>query len=502
MRGPVAIGHGAPRRYAVAGGPAGLGRPRPRLGRLPPQPQRRRERAVKVPEAFRTAPRVPPRDGRYPCSECGSRTWMAYRSGETRRGTKGVMPAPIRWCMYCKGLRHWSGRTVDEQKAWANHYSCMTCSSSTYRLRLWVSDGLTLTLPYAYCITCDAVASRPIETRGERKQDGVKKCAGCNASISDRYKWCSNCKLRQIYGHGRLGPPQRRVRAEEAHVRRKCVECKAEYLPNSGTQRFCTECAAARLRTSRRKPTPKKKPVDELEVAIDFSAVADADAGAGAAEPAAGGGRGVLSLMAIDGGRGNGTARAPPAALGEAPVFDASLPFSLCRPVEFAQAFPPPARGAADAAAPPARRRAGRAPGRGGADLDAPRLTSYFPTPPPASAPSAGAGPNDEPLPAAAAAAPRRGRRPAAAASSAAPATASAAPRRGRRPAAAASSAAPATASAAPRRGRRPAAAASSAASPPAAKRAARKPAAKKPAAKKPAAKKPARPAAGRRPAS
>ena len=283
---------------------------------------------VKVPEAFRTAPRVPPRDGRYPCSECGSRTWMAYRSGETRRGTKGVMPAPIRWCMYCKGLRHWSGRTVDEQKAWANHYSCMTCSSSTYRLRLWVSDGLTLTLPYAYCITCDAVASRPIEARGERKKDGVKKCAGCNASISDRYKWCSNCKLRQIYGHGRLGPPQRRVRAEEAHLKRKCIECKTEYLPNSGTQRFCTECAAARLRTSRRKPVPKKKPVDELEVKIDFSAAAadgGADGGAGADEPDAGSpaaaalprdggrgrGRGVLSLIVLDRAAAAGGGRGP-----------------------------------------------------------------------------------------------------------------------------------------------------------------------------------------------
>ena len=348
---------------------------------------------VKVPEAFRTAPRVPPRDGRYPCSECGSRTWMAYRSGETRRGTKGVMPAPIRWCMYCKGLRHWSGRTVDEQKAWANHYSCMTCSSSTYRLRLWVSDGLTLTLPYAYCITCDAVASRPIEARGERKKDGVKKCAGCNASISDRYKWCSNCKLRQIYGHGRLGPPQRRVRAEEAHLKRKCIECKTEYLPNSGTQRFCTECAAARLRTSRRKPAPKKKPVDELEVKIDFSAAAaaaggaDGGGGAGADEPNAGSpaaaaalpgdggrGRGVLSLIVLDraaagggGGRG-GAERGPPAAPGDAPMFDASLPFSLCKPVELGEALRPAAASAPRAAAaaapapaaasPPARRAA------------------------------------------------------------------------------------------------------------------------------------------------
>lgn len=251
-----------------------------------------------MPAAFKTAPRVPPRDGRYPCKECGSRTWMAYRSGETKRGTKGVMPAPIRWCMYCKGLRHWSGRKIEEQKAWANHYSCLTCSSSTYRLRLWVSDGLTLTLPYAYCVTCDAVADRPIETRGERKTDGVKKCAGCNASISDRYKWCSNCKLRQIYGHGRLGPPQRRVRADEAHIKRNCVECGEEYLPNSGTQRFCTECAAARLRTSRRKPTPKKKPANELEVEIDFSAVVDdgaeaeAEAAAAAAARPGRGGRG------------------------------------------------------------------------------------------------------------------------------------------------------------------------------------------------------------------
>ena len=283
---------------------------------------------IKVPEAFRTAPRVPPRDGRYPCTECGSRTWMAYRSGETKRGTKGVMPAPIRWCMYCKDMRHWSGRKIEEQKAWANHYSCLTCSSSTYRLRLWVSDGLTLTLPYAYCVTCDAVASRAIESRGERKADGVKKCAGCNASISDRYKWCSNCKLRQIYGHGRLGPPQRRVRAEEADVKRNCVECGEEYLPNSGTQRFCTECAAARLRTSRRKPPPKKKPANELEVEIDFSAAAD-DAGAAAAlaaaapPPPAGRGRGrsragsravgALSLIALDaGGPGGPASPVPP----------------------------------------------------------------------------------------------------------------------------------------------------------------------------------------------
>ena len=266
--------------------------------------------------------------------------------------------------MYCKDMRHWSGRKIEEQKAWANHYSCLTCSSSTYRLRLWVSDGLTLTLPYAYCVTCDAVASRAIETRGERKADGVKKCAGCNASISDRYKWCSNCKLRQIYGHGRLGPPQRRVRAEEADVKRNCVECGEEYLPNSGTQRFCTECAAARLRTSRRKPTPKKKPANELEVEIDFSAAVDGSEGAAAlvAPAPAGRGRGrsragsraagALSLIALDaGGSGGPSSPVPP------PVFDASLPGALCQPAEFEDLFP-------DAARPPAG--ADRGPPGGG----------------------------------------------------------------------------------------------------------------------------------------
>ncbi len=422
---------------------------------------------IKVPEAFRTAPRVPPRDGRYPCTECGSRTWMAYRSGETKRGTKGVMPAPIRWCMYCKDMRHWSGRKIEEQKAWANHYSCLTCSSSTYRLRLWVSDGLTLTLPYAYCVTCDAVASRAIESRGERKADGVKKCAGCNASISDRYKWCSNCKLRQIYGHGRLGPPQRRVRAEEADVKRNCVECGEEYLPNSGTQRFCTECAAARLRTSRRKPPPKKKPANELEVEIDFSAAAD-DAGAAAAlaaaaPPPAGRGRGrgrsragsravgALSLIALDaGGPGGPASPVPP------PAFDASLPGALCRPAEFEELFPGAAR-------PPAGADRGQ-PGGGSAEPAAggssgpgrrPGRPKKAAPPPPAaaSAPRRPGRPKKAaPTPPAAASAPRRPGRPKKAAPT--PPAAASAPRRPGRPKKAAPT--PPAAASAPRRPGRP----------------------------------------------
>lgn len=222
---------------------------------------------TKVPAAFKTAPRLPPRTRSDDVCECGSamhKTYVVAAGGDRGDGDgrRRTARSPVLWCRRCRNLGSTApikGQTEvrDARFKWA----CEHCGGAMHRLLLTSGDDVGMPIPLSYCMRCVSVSFRDLAG-----SDTTRTCDMCEAVVQARKRWCAGCHILAERWRKKNGviPPSddymfaeviRRVRAEAHRLgwsrrdgMRVCVSCRTEYAPNNPRKRRCGSCADARVR--------------------------------------------------------------------------------------------------------------------------------------------------------------------------------------------------------------------------------------------------------------
>ena len=253
-----------------------------------------------VPEAFKTAPRLPPVSRADNVCACGSamyKTYVVVASGDGRR--RRQVKTPVLWCRRC--LRPGMSVGLKGQTEVRNagfYWSCEHCGKIMHRLLIGRGNVTGVPIPLSYCVECVSVSFRDIIADG-----GTRTCDMCGTAVPVRNRWCAGCLViaeRWRKGHGVIPPSDdrsfaeviRRVKAEARRLgwscmpgMRVCRSCRREFAPPGGSRhRRCASCIDASLRERQGRASMAQRRRRERERRERMAGMVEAGRGAGGLE--------------------------------------------------------------------------------------------------------------------------------------------------------------------------------------------------------------------------
>lgn len=215
---------------------------------------------MRVPAAFKTAPRIPAMPGRPAprLCKCGAALIPTYYAAGKVRGKRSTVVTPVLWCVHCDAAafaRPVAGQT--EVRASTYMWRCAHCGEYMRRLHLTGDAYAGQGVPLSYCAACESVSFRPV-----LKRDESPKCHMCRASMPHEGRWCKDCVApvrNWVRWNGSVPLPgeeefEETIREVREYAEkmgyswkagmRMCTSCRKEFAHGATRKRRCDACLA------------------------------------------------------------------------------------------------------------------------------------------------------------------------------------------------------------------------------------------------------------------